>query len=68
MIQETEQNLCLGKMKGSPSEHCDDSAIVFKERKLGGSTLSTFLCFIYSRDSHIHYIFGLFCLKLPTVD
>lgn len=67
MIQETEQNLCSEKMKGSPSEHCDDVAIVFKETKLGGSSLSTFLCFIYSRDSHIRYIFGLSCLKLPTV-
>lgn len=48
-------------------EHYDDGAIAFEEVNLGGSSLSTFLCFIYSSDSHLHYIFGPSCLKLSTV-
>lgn len=64
---ENRRELVLGE-DVAHSEHRYGGAIDFKEAKLGGSTLAAFLCFMYSRDSHIHWGFVSFCLKLPTIE
>lgn len=68
MTHKTEQNLCSGKVKRSTKETTVMTVpLSSKRQNWEEALLSAFLYFMYFRVSHIHYIFGPFCLKLPIV-